>query len=488
MADRLRMGGLVWAAAAALLGSACQPTSGGGVSDDGGGLQPPPARIDGSVAGSDPDVGRGDEGDFGLAADADLSDAEGPSDAEAPDASAAPDATPDPPDAAPEPPDAAPDCEAVCPGICVDEICYPPDAEPRCPVVAVGPVPAALRLDPFYTQHVDVGGVPLVGSAQVPEAAFRVAYYVMAQMLAGHPCVREGLIRSQVRIGIMAAGEVTTDMPEHSDLYQAFPATDWDQRARGLGATLVRPLTSVGAENLLRSAGDRYAGESILVHEFGHSWFDIALVGQAQVGPAAFNELILAFQAAARAGLWAQTYAQTNANEYWAEGVQSWHDTNLQSVPPNGIHNHVNTREELVAHDPALAALIGRVMGDARWPAWCDLEGGPPWQDPLAEEAPEDCAFTHAHLEDLGCEDAAGLRSGSSREPVALEFFNQSLAPRQVLWRDRAGALQPFGVVPGHGTMRMNTFETHVWVILDGQGRCQQVFSATGAQARALLR
>lgn len=61
------------------------------------------------------------------------------------------------------------------------------------------------------------------------------------------------------------------------------------------------------------------------------------------------------YKAAKASGLWGDTYAASNAAEYWAEGVQSWFDTNREN---DGIHNHVNTREELKQHDPRLYALI----------------------------------------------------------------------------------------------------------------------------------
>jgi len=47
--------------------------------------------------------------------------------------------------------------------------------------------------------------------------------------------------------------------------------------------------------------------------------------------------------------------------------VQSWFDANLEADPPNGIHNHVNTREELEAYDPDLAKLIAEVFGHIEW-------------------------------------------------------------------------------------------------------------------------
>jgi len=34
---------------------------------------------------------------------------------------------------------------------------------------------------------------------------------------------------------------------------------------------------------------------------------------------------------------------------------------------PNGIHNHVNTREELAEYDPALFRLVDRVFRKTEW-------------------------------------------------------------------------------------------------------------------------
>src|SRR5262249_11319661 len=37
------------------------------------------------------------------------------------------------------------------------------------------------------------------------------------------------------------------------------------------------------------------------------------------------------------AGLWANTYSMANAEEHWAEGIQSYFDANKMVDPPNGI-------------------------------------------------------------------------------------------------------------------------------------------------------
>src|SRR5690606_17057721 len=105
------------------------------------------------------------------------------------------------------------------------------------------------------------------------------------------------LAQVKVRVGIMAESEVTTDMPEHSDLNEAFPGINWDTRARGLGATVDRPLTSVGEENLLQLPGDVYMGENILVHEFAHTFFDLG-VARGPGGSTRQAELNALFEAA----------------------------------------------------------------------------------------------------------------------------------------------------------------------------------------------
>jgi hypothetical protein len=164
--------------------------------------------------------------------------------------------------------------------------------------------------------------------------------------------------KSKMRVAVMAYSERTTDLPEHRNLK---PKAYWDWRARGLGASRETPVVSCGEENLLGYRGDPYSTENILIHEFGHG---IDSVGLRAVDPTFRTRLRQAFKAAQDKGLWKGTYASTNPAEYWAEGVQSWFDTNRQN---DSQHNHVDTREELKAYDPALAMLCDEVFGDGPW-------------------------------------------------------------------------------------------------------------------------
>lgn len=213
---------------------------------------------------------------------------------------------------------------------------------------------APYRLDFFYQKYCDVDGIPVLGSTMVRERAMVEAVDKASNMTRNlDPSVLQAMTDNNTRIAIMAESEVTTDIPEHSDLNTAFPDTDWDTRARGLGATNARPASSAGEENLLCLNTDIYSGEDIFVHEFAHT---IHIMGMNNIDNSFETELGRIYDAAMAAGLWADTYAATNPAEYFAEGVQSFY--NVNQSPQAGIHNDIDTRAELKSYDPDLHDLI----------------------------------------------------------------------------------------------------------------------------------
>lgn len=233
----------------------------------------------------------------------------------------------------------------------------PQDAGP-----AIQPPPTAIRerfeLTDFYGQWCDAGGMPVVASARVHPAALREAHFLIMQMLGGRPDILKALGENGVRFTVMAHDQWTTDVPEHAGLA---PARFWDRRARGLGPTPSRPSVSCGEENLLAYPGDPYAAENILIHEFAHA---IHLMGLTTTTPTFGARLSDAYRSAMEAGRWEGTYAASNPQEYWAEGVQSYFDTNRTN---DHDHGEVDTREELLAHDPDLYALCLEVFGADAW-------------------------------------------------------------------------------------------------------------------------
>ncbi len=218
--------------------------------------------------------------------------------------------------------------------------------------LTIGPPPSRLDLSDFYKKHVDYDGLPIVSSEKVPDKALLEARKIVAMMVAKNPRMIDKLVKNKVRVAIMASTEMTTDIPEHSDLT---PKDYWDKRARGVGATHARPATSGAEENLLNQPGDRYQGENIFLHEFAHTLHLMAIVDL----DAGFDaKLKKAYANALATGLWKGTYAASDYKEYWAEGVQSWFDANMEAKIPNGIHNEINTHKELQKYDPELYALI----------------------------------------------------------------------------------------------------------------------------------
>lgn len=229
---------------------------------------------------------------------------------------------------------------------------------------AVVPVPDAerqrLQLPEVYTQYVRAtAGIPVVASRRVEPAALAEAAWLIDRMLTKRPDIAHAIARSPVRIVVMAHDEFTTDVPEHADLT---PKAFWDKRARGLGATLSRPATSCGEENLLCFPGDPYATENILIHEFAHTIHEIGL---AQIDATFAHRLEEAFTAAKREGRWKNTYALESVSEYWAEAAQSWFACNRVN---DGQHGPVNSPAAVRDHDPPIAALLTEVFGADPWP------------------------------------------------------------------------------------------------------------------------
>lgn len=244
----------------------------------------------------------------------------------------------------------------------------------------VGEPPPYLECDPFYKKHTDAMGIPILSSEKVPDAALLVARDIVIHMLAKRPDVRSAMVERKMRVCVMAHSESTTDVPEHRDWKKPGPndprltknekenyeqrigrLTDkeyWDRRARGMGGN----PTTCAEENLLGYPGTRYYGENILVHEFSHA---IMSVGLRKVDPDLLEEIRAAYEEAMEKGLWKGHYASTNANEYWAEGTQTWFWSNYEYIDGD---LHVQSPDDLKRYDPRLYDVLSRVYPDHHIP------------------------------------------------------------------------------------------------------------------------
>lgn len=370
----------------------------------------------------------------------------------------------------------------------------------------VTPVPDAVRtefkLAAHYEKFISAGGLPVVGSAKVNDYSLLEARFLILQMIGHRPEVLAAMAKNKVRFAIMAANEFTTDIPEHSDLA---PKLYWDKRARGLGASRSRPAVSCGEENLLCLPGDPYAAENILVHEFAHA---VHLMGINELDKTFQSRLQASFDAAAKAGLWKNKYAGTNPSEYFAEGAQSWFDTNRVN---DHDHNHVHTRPQLKEYDPGLAKLCEEVFGDREWryarpaarqPASPHFEGFDlgkagkfawpkeltDWQEKFRRGevtmAPTNAIALSPHAPD----EKGEWRSGAGGARAELFFQNARKEPVLLFWVDNEGAAHYRGKLRAAEHTRMTSSAGHLFRVTDEQTNSLQYFIAEPKAGSVVVR
>jgi len=212
----------------------------------------------------------------------------------------------------------------------------------------------------WYRKYIDAWGVPVLGSGNVSDATLVRARSQLGTLLWTYPYWPVPALNAQkVRVVMTARNEHMSSIPE---VYAAYGATLDASHWAGMGATASLPL-SVGTETNLM---DNYGDENIFPHEFGHTVMDMALVS---IDPDFSGQLSSAYSGAMQRGLWRNTYAGTNQSEYWAEGVQSYFSVNREGPGSgDGVHNHVNTRAELMYYDRPLYDLVDRVYRGANLP------------------------------------------------------------------------------------------------------------------------
>ena len=228
-----------------------------------------------------------------------------------------------------------------------------PNAPPPCEVI---PVSEELResydLDPFYTKVALARGVPVLSSDAPSDPSLIRVCEMLVDMLSIRQDVVEMLIQRRTLFSVIGEDELTNDIPEYRNLPDTI-----NQRARGLGGEANG--TCAEESILCNRALDRWRGEGICVHEYAHTISAAALF---RVDPTFQGRLRAAYQDAVASGRFANTYALENLQEYWAEGVQNWYNTNLESIPSNGVHNEIDKRAELETYDPVLYDLIAELL------------------------------------------------------------------------------------------------------------------------------
>ncbi|MDP6469280.1 MAG: hypothetical protein QF918_16135 [Pirellulaceae bacterium] len=282
----------------------------------------------------------------------------------------------------------------------------------------------------FYKKCTSVQDVLIATSEHVSDHAHREAAYQFDKVMENiNPDVAQRIRDSKVLCILIGHQELTSELPQFASDKTGKELDFYNWRQRGFLTRIDdRPTVVFAEEDVLEYDGGMQL-ESILIHEFGHvihgAGFDKELQNRLtdsfqrarakgiwMDGRAAqrFRRVkseapVSLFEALAKSfpeqspdlltkcldggdilvngkptnsrvqvtrqdkvlivfGGEKECYAHKNRAEYWAEGVQCWYDTNRTM---DHDHNHIHTREQLKAYDPALAKLCHDVLGDTQW-------------------------------------------------------------------------------------------------------------------------
>jgi len=214
--------------------------------------------------------------------------------------------------------------------------------------------PAITTLNPpekeFFSKVLDFHGIPIKAHAAVSNEALYAAYDRLSMLLSNQPIVLSNLVAAGAELHIIGRDQVTTDLPEwrrdKGKPLEEYHGLTRDQRTRGMGGL----LTSCGEENLLKLEKDRYRGRDICLHEFAHNVRNHGIPRNAR---ARFDEQ---FHKSLAAGLWRNSYAASNPDEFFAE-LTMWYfgthgDLHMTGPKPE------NGPEGLKKYDPEAFALL----------------------------------------------------------------------------------------------------------------------------------
>lgn len=227
-----------------------------------------------------------------------------------------------------------------------------------CPVRGtVRDIPSNKNIPSFYKKYIETEGLYVTSSEKVSDEALLKACDIISLMLAKRADVKAHMVNKGCHAMIIGKDEATCDLPEFAHICNSPDSIAyWNWRARGFGGAPEDEFSaSCGEENLLALPQDKYTGENILIHEFAHL---IHMVGIAGVEPDFNDRLETLWKSAHDKGLWTNTYAISNKEEYFAECVQSFFNSNRYAEPTNGIHNSMNRRTKLKTYDPDMYRLL----------------------------------------------------------------------------------------------------------------------------------
>ncbi|MEO8540438.1 MAG: hypothetical protein ABI577_11915 [bacterium] len=201
---------------------------------------------------------------------------------------------------------------------------------------------------PEYTQKREANGLAIVGNANVDPRALDEAAATVERFFRSNN-LEEPLAADGAYVIVLDSKQGVLDLPEFKCMDNASNQAFFSHVC-GVADRADYPVVTVGEEDLLGSRSGPCAGLNILYHEIGH------LVQGWTMGPADFVDVHLFYQDALSAGKYRRDYANTNADEYFAEATQAY----FLSSDAEGEHD----RAWLKDYDPQIYEMVARLYGD----------------------------------------------------------------------------------------------------------------------------
>ena len=365
------------------------------------------------------------------------------------------------------------------------------------------PLPAIVRdffeLDPFYEQWIDVGGLPVIASAQVNPYALKEAAWLIRKVIGHRPDIIRAMVGNKARFAVIAHTEIITEIPE----YRSDPRPDFLVfRERGWGGT-EGGTVSTSEEDILNYPGSFAIRYEALLHELAHG---VHILGLSTLDPTFDKRLQITYEASMKKGLWQGTYAASDRREYWAEATHAW-------FYPDGAGSFDlfgNTRQALKQYDPGLATLLAEVYGDKDWqytPVETrthqpHLSGFNPQNSPIFDGWPE-LAALYRQLRTDPSSDGGGewinldpykpnqlprlTRSNVLGDLTTIAFVNFTQADVLLYEVTSAGTELYWSRCAPGGTRGRPTRVNSIWLIKDLDGRNIAVFQAQEKIGRAAI-
>ncbi|MBO6164369.1 MAG: Ig-like domain-containing protein, partial [Lachnospiraceae bacterium] len=236
----------------------------------------------------------------------------------------------------------------------------------------------------FYTQFLmsDTGILMKADDTVAPETLVKAANQVDAELGKAGTGIAERMAEFGCSLAIYSPHENVYLIPEHRSGYSY---DMYDVEGYG-GSTYNKGVSSIAERNITRTRDNTedpdlntaYRNENILLHEFGHCVKSVGI--DTLTDKTLSNEYKAVYKNAKEGGLWPNTYAMGNSDEFFATMCAIWFN-NMAEKPTwdDGVRCPINTREEMKKYDPVTYAYFEKILPS-------DIVLMSPWDEPAPDE------------------------------------------------------------------------------------------------------